>query len=155
MMMDVCLRKLPVTLMIDQAGWSAPSSAATHQGAFDMATCGRCQAWSSARPGDVRDLRQLIRLSLEHDGPMAIRYAQAADDMGPNMQENTPLEVGRWELPPAGRTMILAVRRMVETALNAAIKLVGKGVLRRRVDARFIKPMDEEMLREAHRPISC
>jgi 1-deoxy-D-xylulose-5-phosphate synthase len=45
--------------------------------------------------------------------------------------------------------MILAVGRMVETALNAAIKLVGKGVRCGVIDARFIKPMDEAMLREA------
>ena len=44
--------------------------------------------------------------------------------------------------------MILAVGRMVETALNAAIKLVGKGVRCGVIDARFIKPMDEDMLRE-------
>jgi len=66
------------------------------------------------------------------------------------MQEPQPLEVGRWELLSAGEdVMILAVGRMVETALNAAIKLVGKGVRCGVIDARFIKPMDEAMLRDA------
>jgi 1-deoxy-D-xylulose-5-phosphate synthase len=66
------------------------------------------------------------------------------------MQENAPLAVGQWELLNAGEdAMILAVGRMVETALNAAIKLVGRGVRCGVIDARFVKPMDEEMLREA------
>jgi deoxyxylulose-5-phosphate synthase len=65
---------------------------------------------------DVRDLRRLIRLSLAHDGPMAIRYAQQADDMGPNMQENEPLEWAGGSFLSAGDdVMILAVGRMVET----------------------------------------
>ncbi len=151
MLVDVCLQKLPVTLMIDRAGLVG-SDGATHQGAFDMAYLRSMPNMVVCSPRDVRDLRRLIRLSLAHDGPMAIRYAQQADDMGPNMQENEPLEVGRWELLSAGDdVMILAVGRMVETALNAAIKLVGKGVRCGVIDARFIKPMDEEMLREAAR----
>ena len=149
LIVDVCLQKLPVTLLIDRAGLVGPDGA-THQGAFDMAYLRSMPGMVVASPRDVRDLRRLIRLSLEHDGPMAIRYAQEADDMGPNMQENMPLEVGKWELLSAGEdAIILAVGRMVETALSAAIKLVGKGVRCGVIDARFIKPMDEAMLREA------
>ncbi len=149
LIVDVCLQKLPVTILIDRAGLVGPDGA-THQGAFDMAFLRSMPNMVVASPRDVRDLRRLLRLSLEHDGPMAIRYAQEADDMGPHMQENAPLEVGRWELLSAGEdAMILAVGRMVETALNAAIKLVGKGIRCGVIDARFIKPLDEAMLREA------
>ena len=148
-LMDVCLQKLPVTLLIDRAGLVG-SDGATHQGAYDIGFLRAMPGMVVCSPRDVRDLKRLIRLSLEHDGPMAIRYAQEADDMGPHMQENTPLAVGQWELLSAGEdAMILAFGRMVETALNAAIKLVGRGVRCGVIDARFIKPMDEKMLREA------
>ena len=148
-LVDVCLQKLPVTFVIDRAGLVGPDGA-THQGAYDMAFLRTMPNMVVASPRDVRDLRRLLRLSMETDGPMAIRYAQEADDMGPNMQEPQPLAVGKWELLSAGEdAMILAVGRMVETALNAAIKLVGKGVRCGVIDARFIKPMDEKMLREA------
>jgi 1-deoxy-D-xylulose-5-phosphate synthase len=148
-LMDVCLQKLPVTLLIDRAGLVG-ADGVTHQGAFDMAFLRSMPGMVVCSPRDVRDLRRLIRLSLEHDGPMAIRYQQEADDMGPHMQENAPLAVGQWELLSAGEdAMILAVGRMVETALNAAIKLVGRGVRCGVIDARFIKPMDDKMLRDA------
>ena len=148
-LMDVCLQKLPVTLLIDRAGLVGPDGV-THQGAYDMAFLRGMPGMVVCSPRDVRDLKRLVRLSLEHDGPMAIRYAQEADDMGPHMQENAPLKVGQWELLSAGEdAMILAVGRMVETALNAAIKLVGRGVRCGVIDARFIKPMDEQMLRDA------
>ena len=147
-LMDVCLQKLPVTILIDRAGLVG-ADGVTHQGAFDMAFLRSMPGMVVCSPRDGRDLRRRIRLSLEHDGPMAIRYQQEADDMGPHMQENAPLAVGQWELLSAGEdAMILAVGRMVETALSAAIKLVGRGVRCGVIDARFIKPMDEAMLRE-------
>ncbi len=148
-LMDVCLQKLPVTFLVDRAGLVG-ADGVTHQGAFDMGFLRAMPNMVVCSPRDVRDLRRLIRLSLEQDGPMAIRYQTEADDMGPHMQENAPLAVGQWELLSAGEdAMILAVGRMVETALNAAIKLVGRGVRCGVIDARFIKPMDEKMLREA------
>jgi 1-deoxy-D-xylulose-5-phosphate synthase len=148
-LIDVCLQKLPVTLLIDRAGLVGPDGA-THQGAFDMAFLRPMPGLIVCSPRDVRDLRRMIRMSLECGGPVAIRYAQEAEDMGPYMQECLPLAVGKWELLHEGEdVMMLAVGRMVEIALGAAIKLVGKGVRCGVIDARFIKPMDEEMLRGA------
>ncbi|MEG1514998.1 MAG: 1-deoxy-D-xylulose-5-phosphate synthase [Clostridia bacterium] len=145
---DVCLQKLPVTLLVDRAGLVG-SDGATHQGAFDLAFLRAMPNMTVAAPRDARDLRRLMRLSLAMDGPMAIRYPKDAQDMGPGMQKLGDMRVGEWELLADGENvMILAVGQMVERALGVSIELNGRGIVCGVVDARFIKPMDERMLFE-------
>ena len=101
-------------------------------------------------PRDVRQLKQMVRLSLEADGPMAIRYARDGDDMGANLRDACPMRIGTWEeLISGDDVMILAVGRMVQTAMRVAIDLMGVGISCGVTDARFIKPMDEELLKNA------
>ena len=143
---DVCLQRLPVTLLVDRAGLVG-SDGATHQGAFDLAYLCQMPGMTVAAPRDERDLRRLMALSLTMDGPMAIRYPKDACDMGPGMQERGPLQPGEWELlADGGDVMILAVGRMVELALTVSIELNGKELSCGVVDARFVKPMDAQRL---------
>ncbi len=151
---DVCMNHIPVTLLIDRAGLVG-SDGATHQGAFDIAYLRQMPNMAVAAPRDARDLRRLMGLSLTLDGPIAIRYPRDASDMGPGMQERTEMKLGEWELLADGQdAIIFAVGRMVETALAASIELHGKGFSVGVVDARFIKPMDEALLREAAARVS-
>lgn len=143
---EVCLQNLPVTLLVDRAGLVG-SDGATHQGAFDLMYLGNLPGMTLAAPRDQRDLRRLLQLSLSMEGPMAIRYPKDAFDMGPGMQEGGELKPGEWELLMDGHdVMILAVGRMVELALAVSIELNGKQLSCGVMDARFIKPMDEEKL---------
>jgi 1-deoxy-D-xylulose-5-phosphate synthase len=143
---EVCLQNLPVTLLVDRAGLVG-SDGATHQGAFDLMYLGNLPGMTLAAPRDQRDLRRLLQLSLSMEGPMAIRYPKDAFDMGPGMQEGGELKPGEWELLMDGHdAMILAVGRMVELALAVSIELNGKQLSCGVMDARFIKPMDEEKL---------
>ena len=146
---DVCLSRLPVTLLIDRAGLVG-ADGATHQGVFDLSYLSMLPNMVVSAPRDVRDLKRLIRLSAEYDGPMAIRYPKDVDDMGARMQTHKPLAVGEWETLMTGEdVMFLAVGRMVGIAMRASIELVGKGVHAGVVDARFVKPLDEATLRGA------
>ncbi len=78
---------------------------------------------------------------------MAIRYPKDGDDMGPGIQTQRDFRVGDWELLSSGHdVMIFAVGRMVQFAMQASIELMGKDISAGVVDARFIKPMDREML---------
>ncbi|MGI6173850.1 MAG: 1-deoxy-D-xylulose-5-phosphate synthase [Christensenellales bacterium] len=148
MLMDVCLPNLPVTLLIDRAGLVGEDGA-THQGAFDLSMLRMMPNMIIASPRDVRDLKRLLHLSCRVASPMAIRYGKEAGDMGASMEETEPLKVGEWELLLSGNDVtVLAVGRMVEKALAAAIELNGKGISCGVVDARFVKPMDDHMLRE-------
>ena len=80
---------------------------------------------------------------------MAIRYPKECEDLGPGIQSQHDFDVGEWELLNDGDdVMIFAVGRMVQTAMQAAIELMGKGLSVGVVDARFVKPMDEKMLLE-------
>ena len=145
-MMDVCRNGLPVTFLIDRAGLVGEDGA-THQGVFDLSYLRSMPGLVVAAPRDVRDLKRLVALSQELNGPMAIRYPRACEDLGPAIQSQDTFEVGRWELLSGGDdVMIFAVGQMVQTAMQAAIELMGKGVSAGVVDARFIAPMDTDML---------
>ncbi len=145
-MLDVCRNGLPVTFLIDRAGLVGEDGA-THQGVFDLSYLRSIPGLVIAAPRDVRDLKQMVALSRELDGPMAIRYPRACGDLGPAIQSQGAFEIGRWELISAGTdVMIFAVGQMVQPALQAAVELMGKGISAGVVDARFVAPMDTDML---------
>ena len=149
LMHDVCLEGLPVTLLIDRGGLVGQDGA-THQGVFDLSYLRQMPGMVVASPRDVRDLKRLMRLSMTLDAPMAIRYPKSGEDMGARLGSTTDLKVGEWESLLGGQDiLILAVGRMVRTALRVAIDLLGLGYSCGVTDARFIKPMDEEKLRDA------
>ena len=152
-MMDVCRNSLPVTFLIDRAGLVGEDGA-THQGVFDLSYLRSIPGLVVAAPRDVRDLRQLVALSRELNGPMAIRYPRACEDLGPAIQSQRAFEIGSWELLSAGSdVMIFAVGQMVQTAMQAAIELMGKGISAGVVDARFVAPMDHELLARQARAV--
>lgn len=146
MMIDVCRNHLPVTFLIDRAGLVG-ADGATHQGTFDLSYLRSMPNMIVASPRDVRDLKKMLALSAEVDEPMAIRYPKQIEDLGPGIQSQHDFKVGQWELLSDGHdVMIFAVGRMVQPAMQAAIELMGKGLSVGVVDARFVKPMDEEIL---------
>jgi len=146
-LMDVCRNGLPVTFLIDRAGLVGEDGE-THQGVFDLSYLRSVPGLVVAAPRDVRDLKKLVEISQDYDGPMAIRYPKGCEDMGPGIQSQQRFDIGQWELLSDGRdVMIFAVGRMVPLAMQAAIELMGKGVSAGVVDARFIAPMDADLLR--------
>ncbi len=146
---DVCLEKLPVTLLIDRSGLVGQDGA-THQGVFDLSFLRQMPDMVVASPRDVRDLKSLLRLSIRLDQPMAIRYPKGGEDMGARMTPDQDIRLGEWEELLGGEdVMILAVGRMVGVALRACIELMGAGISCGVTDARFIKPMDEGLLKKA------
>ena len=146
-LVDLCRNGLPVTLLIDRAGLVGEDGE-THQGVFDLSYLRSIPDLVIAAPRDVRDLKMLVEISQDYSGPMAIRYPKSCEDMGPGIQSQRRFSVGQWELLSDGRdVMIFAVGRMVSLAMQAAIELMGKGVSAGVVDARFVAPMDMEMLR--------
>ena len=148
MLIDVCRCKLPVTFLLDHAGFVG-ADGRTHQGLFDLSFMRSMPNLVIAAPRDVRDLKKLIDLSVRLNEPMAIRYPKDGLDLGAGLASQQPLEVGKWELLSDGEdVMIFAVGPMVQIAMQAAIELMGKQVRAGVVDARFIKPMDERLILE-------
>ncbi|MDO4739869.1 MAG: 1-deoxy-D-xylulose-5-phosphate synthase, partial [Eubacteriales bacterium] len=74
--MDVCLPKLPVTFLLDRSGFVGDDGA-THQGLYDLTYLRQMPNMTIAVPSSIADLRRMLELSLECDGPAAIRYPKA------------------------------------------------------------------------------
>lgn len=146
MLIDVCRCNLPVTFLIDRAGFVG-ADGRTHQGLYDLSFLRSMPNMVIAAPRDARDLKRLIELSIQHNGPMAIRYPKDGLDLGPGLAAQQMMNIGQWELLSDGEDVIIfAAGPMVQLAMQASIELMGRRIRAGVVDARFIKPMDEKML---------
>ena len=149
MLIDVCRSNLPVTFLLDRAGFVG-ADGKTHQGLYDFSYLRSMPNMAIAAPRDVRDLRRMLDLSAELNQPLAIRYPKNGEDLGSGIALQQPLKLGQWELLSDGEdVMIFAAGAMVQLAMQAAIELMGKGIRAGVTDARFIKPMDEALLCKA------
>lgn len=154
MLNDVCRCDLPVTFLLDHAGFVG-ADGKTHQGLYDLSFMRSMPNLVIASPRDVRDLKKMIELSASLSGPMAIRYPKDGLDLGPGIAVQQPLKVGEWELLSDGEdVMFFATGPMVQIAMQASIELMGRNVRAGVVDARFIKPMDEKLLLEKCKDVS-
>ena len=148
-MIDVCRCNLPVTFLIDRAGFVG-ADGRTHQGLFDLSYLRSIPNMIIAAPRDVRDLKKLVDLSASVNAPMAIRYPRDGLDLGAGIAAGEPFQVGEWELISGGSdVMFFAAGPMVQLAMQTAIKLARREIRAGVVDARFIKPLDEKILFEA------
>ena len=144
---DVCLQDLPVRLLIDRAG-IVGEDGETHQGMLDVGYLRSCPGLTVMAPRDGRELEEMLRFSMNFGHPLAIRYPRGA---APETVSESREEIvcGKAEVLRRGRDVLLfAAGRMVETALEAAGILSEKGCSPTVVNARFIKPLDEELLQE-------
>jgi len=141
-MMDVCLNDVPVTLLIDRAGLNGEDGE-THQGIFDIGFLRSMPNMVIASPADGAEIRRMLRLSEKWDRPMAIRYPKALSD-----SENcAEFEIGQWEITSDGSDIaLIASGRMVDIAVKAKALLENDGISACVINARFIRPMDEDVL---------
>ena len=142
---DVCLQDLPVRLLIDRAG-IAGEDGETHQGMLDVSYLRSCPGLTVMAPKDGRELEAMLRFSLTFDHPLAIRYPRGAapERIG---ESDPPVEYGKAEILRSGRGLVLfAAGNAVKTAMDAAESLKEMGFDPTVVNARFLKPLDEELL---------
>ena len=142
---DVCLQNLPVIFAIDRAGL-AGSDGETHQGIFDLSYLSSIPNMHIMAPKNKWELSDMIKFAYAFKGPIAIRYprGEAFDGLA---QMRAPIKMGKSELLYRGsRVALLAVGSMVKTALAVREKLAEKGIDATLVNARFVKPIDEEMV---------
>lgn len=135
---DVCLQKLPVVIGVDRAGLVGDDGE-THQGVYDVAFLTAMPGMCVYSPSTQQELSAMLELALSRQEPAAIRYSRGSLMESPL---NTPVEFGKWEiLRPIAPVTIVATGSMVEDARMVAEKY-GVGL----VNARFLSPMDEEVL---------
>lgn len=142
--MDVALHDLPVVLLIDRAGVTGPDGP-SHHGVFDMSYLRMVPNLIIGAPADGAELAAMLSSALAHHGPVAIRYPKVAATSLPALPA-PPLEIGVWEELATGKdVLVLAVGRMVEPAVKAALTLGQQGISCGVVNARWVKPMDARL----------
>jgi len=140
---DVAIQKLPVIFCMDRAGMVGEDGQ-THMGLYDIAYMLAVPHMTVTAPKDGAELIGLLRCALLHrDGPFSLRYPRdKAPAEAPPAAEVAPIPYGTWELLRKGKhCAILAVGVMCKPAMEAAEHLDATVV-----NARFLKPMDREML---------
>ena len=144
---DVCLQNLPVTFGLDRAGLS-PNDGPTHHGLFDLSYLRNVPYAAIAQPKDEDELADLLHTALQHPLPTFLRYPRGA---GPGVQPKpvpTVLPVGKAEVLREGSDLALwALGPWVQDALALADRLQREhGVQAAVVNARWVKPLDRELL---------
>ena len=143
---DICLQNLPVTLAVDRAGIVGPDGP-THCGNFDLSYLRCLPNITVMAPADEAECRRMLTTAHRLDGPAAVRYPR---DTGLGVEVEPALDtlpVGKGEIRRQGsRIAILAFGSMVGPALGA-----GDALDATVVNMRFVKPLDEELVREMAR----
>lgn len=143
---DVCLQNLPVIFALDRGGLVG-ADGPTHHGIFDLSFLRPIPNLTVMTPRDEFELRRALVTALGHDGPFALRYPRGTGEGVDLDRPAEPFEIGRGEKLRDGQDGVLcAVGVGVPAALAAAELLAGEGVSLAVVDARFIKPLDGELL---------
>ncbi|HEX6621002.1 MAG TPA: 1-deoxy-D-xylulose-5-phosphate synthase [Solirubrobacteraceae bacterium] len=144
---DVCLQKLNVVFAMDRAGLVGDDGP-THHGAFDIAYLRCLPNIVLMAPRDEAMLTRMLRTALTYDGgPVALRYPRGEGVGVPMPRAITPIEIGRGEILREGdRVAVVGYGSGVQKALEAADLLSEGGLDVTVADARFAKPLDEDLL---------
>ncbi|MGL5330926.1 MAG: 1-deoxy-D-xylulose-5-phosphate synthase [Peptostreptococcaceae bacterium] len=144
---DVCITKKNVTFLIDRAGLVG-NDGETHHGMFDLSYLNFVPNITVMAPKDTEELKLMLELSSDIDGPVAIRYPRG-NYYNLNRGQYNHIEVGKYEIIEEGHDIaILAIGNMVNHALKAKELLKDENINPAIVNARFLKPMDEKLLHE-------
>jgi 1-deoxy-D-xylulose-5-phosphate synthase len=151
---DVCLQGLNVTFAMDRAG-IVGADGPTHHGLLDIAYLRGYPNIVLMAPKDEAELRDMVKTAIDHAGPAAIRYPRGN---GVGVDISLPpkcIEIGKSELIRKGNDIaILAYGSMVGPSLEAADLLATDGIDATVVNARFVKPLDEDVILELARNCS-
>jgi 1-deoxy-D-xylulose-5-phosphate synthase len=146
---DICRQNLNVFIGIDRSGLVG-ADGETHQGVFDIAFLRHIPNLVLMMPKDENEGQHMVNTALKYDdGPIAMRYARG-NGLGVKMDEELKqIPIGSWEVLKEGEdAVILTFGTTIPMALEAAEQLEQDGLSVKIVNARFIKPMDETMLRD-------
>ncbi len=143
---DVATQNLPVTFCIDRGGLVAEDGT-THHGAFDYAYLRHVPNMVVMAPKDENELQHMVKTCLTYDGPASVRYPRGVS-LGVEMdREPMALPIGKGELLRDGKDVaIVAIGVTVWQAVRAAERLEQEGISAAVVNARFVKPLDKDLI---------
>ncbi len=142
---DVCLQKLPVVFALDRAGLVG-TDGPTHHGSFDISYLNYIPNLVIAAPADKKDFEKMIDFAVDYNGPIALRYPKE-EVFELERKSFSKIEKGKFEILKEGKDgLIVALGTMVKNALLVAKEFQKEGLNIGVVNARFVKPLDEEFL---------
>ncbi len=146
---DVALQRLPVAFALDRGGLVG-ADGKTHQGAFDLAYLRCVPNLVVMAPADENELRHALHTALAVDGPVAFRFPRGSSQGIPLDAEPEVLPVGRGRIaravPGKPDVAVISIGATLQGAVQAAEALAREGVAVSVVDARFVKPLDEDLV---------
>ena len=151
---DVCLTDQPVFFAIDRGGLVGDDGP-THHGVFDLSFLRNVPNMVVMAPKDENELQHMIYTGIQHDGPAAVRYPRGTG-VGVSLDwQLSEIPIGKAQLEREGGDIaIIAIGHHVQTALRAADELEREeGIRATVVNARFVKPLDREMIIDIARNI--
>jgi len=152
---DICLQKLPVTLALDRAGLVGDDGP-THHGAFDISFLRHLPELTVMAPKDENELQHMVKTAIYSGRPISLRYPRGAGFGATLDCEVKAIEIGKGELLLDGADLTLvAIGSTVYPALEAAALLKEKGIFASVVNARFVKPLDSELILAQARKTGC
>jgi len=152
---DVCLMNIPVTFAMDRAG-VVGEDGATHQGFYDIAYLRTLPNMVIMAPKDENELRHMLKTAIYHPGPAALRYPRGASLGVPVDPEIKELEIGKGEALREGTDIaLIAYGHMVHPAMEVAQILEKDGLSVGVINARFVKPLDVDLITRYARSAQC
>jgi len=143
---DVATQNLPVTFCVDRGGLVAEDGT-THHGAFDYAYLRHMPNMVVMAPKDENELQHMLKTALTYEGPASVRYPRGVSLGVPMDRELKELSIGKGELLRDGTDVaIVAVGVSVWPAVKAAEQLNEEGLSTAVINARFVKPLDQELI---------
>lgn len=143
---DVCLQNLPVVIAMDRGGLVGDDGP-THHGVFDLSFLRHLPGLTLMAPKDENELRHMLKTALAMNAPVALRYPRGAGYGVKMDQELKVLPTGKGELLREGSDLtIVAIGSTVMPALQAAESLADQGINAGIINARFVKPLDADLI---------
>ncbi len=149
---DVAIQKLPVRFALDRAGLVG-ADGPTHAGSFDVGYLGALPGFVLMAAADGNELSRMVATAARiDDAPSAFRYPRGDADGVLGADAHLPLEIGRGRVVREGTSIaLLNFGARMSEAIKAADKLAAMGLSTTLADARFAKPLDEDLIRRLAR----
>ncbi len=143
---DVCLMDVPILFALDRAG-IVPDDGPTHQGINDIVYLRHLPNMIVMAPKDENELQHMMHAAFSYGHPTAVRFPKGKGLGVPLDPEFKAIPLGKAEMLQEGTDLLLALGSMVPEALRAAETLKGEGLDLAVANARFVAPLDEDLIR--------
>ena len=145
---DIAIQNLPVILCVDRAG-VVGADGETHQGTLDMAFFRLVPNLTIMAPKDFQELEEMMSFAVELKKPVVIRYPRGGEAKE-KFKQHERITLGKAEILQEGKDItIIAIGKTVARAIQVSKKLKEKGIEAEVINARFLKPLDEETIKKS------